>query len=78
MAEIAARGREGFRQLRGLDLARRLEEKRRQHQALQESRDSSAASAARGERLKAARRAVDGEHGTFAEKGVDAHGVIEK
>ena len=73
MAEIAARGGEGLGQLRGFDLPRRLEEQRREHKGFKKA-EVVGRKHARGERLKAARRAVDGEHGAFAEKGVDAHG----
>ena len=72
MAEIAARGGEGFGELRGLDLARRLEKKSREHESFKKA-ETVGRKHARGERLKAARRAVDGEHGALAEKGVDAH-----
>ncbi len=74
MAEIAARSGEGFRQLRWLDLVWRLEKQRGQHQRLEKS-EAVGREHARGERLETARRAIDGEHGTFPEKSVDTHGV---
>jgi hypothetical protein len=58
--------------LRGLDLPRRLKEECREYKSFKEAKTVGREDA-RGERLKATRRAVDGEHGTFAEKGVDAH-----
>jgi len=72
MAEVAASGGKGFGQLRGLDLPRRLKEECREYKSFKEAKTVGREDA-RGERLKATRRAVDGEHGTFAEKGVDAH-----
>lgn len=72
MAEVAARGGESFGQLRRLDLARRLKEERSQNESFKEA-EIVGREDARGERLKAARRAVDSEHWAFAEKGVDAH-----
>jgi hypothetical protein len=47
--------------------------RRREHKSFEKAKTVGGEDA-RGERLKAARRAVDGEHGAFAEKGVDAHG----
>ncbi len=73
MAEVAARCREGFGELRWFDLARRLEEESREDKSFKKTEIVSREDA-RGERLEAAGRAVDGEHGAFAEKGVDAHG----
>ena len=74
VAEVAARGGEGFRQLRGLDLARRLKEESGEDESFKEA-EAVGREDAGGERLKAARRTGDGEHGTFAEKSVDAHGA---
>ena len=73
MAEIAARGREGFGELRGLDLSRRFKEESRKNKSFKKAEIVGGKDAC-GERLKAAGRAVDGEHGAFAEEGVDAHG----
>ena len=73
MAEIAARRGEGLRELRGLDLARRLKEESCKNKSFKEA-EIVGRENARGERLEAAGRTVDGEHGAFAEEGVDAHG----
>ncbi len=73
MAEVAARGGEGFSQLRGFDLARRLKEERGEDESFKKA-ETVGRKDAGGERFKASRRAVDGEHGAFAEKGIDAHG----
>ena len=72
MAEVAARSREGFSELRGLDLARRLKKESRKNKSFKEAKIVGREDA-RGERLEAACCTVDGEHGAFAEKGVDAH-----
>lgn len=72
MAEVAARGGKGFGKLRGLDLARRFKEESRENKSFKKA-ETVGGEDARGEGLKAARRAVDGEHGAFAEEGVDAH-----
>ncbi len=74
MAEVAARSREGFGELRGFDLARRLKEESREDKSFKEA-EIVGREDARGERLEAARCTIDGEHGAFAEEGVDAHGV---
>ena len=74
MAEIAASGREGFGELRGFDLARRLKEESRKNESFKEA-EIVGREDARGECLEAAGRAVDGEHGAFTEKGVDAHNL---
>jgi len=73
MAEIASRGGKGFGELRGLDLARRLKEKSCEDKSFKEA-EIVGREDARGERLEAACCTVDGEHGAFAEEGVDAHG----
>ena len=72
MAEVAARSREGLGELRGFNLARRLKEECSKDKSFKEAEVVSRKDAC-GERLEAARCAVDGEHGAFAEKGVDAH-----
>jgi hypothetical protein len=73
VAEVAARGGEGFGQLRGLDLARRLKEESGEDESFKKA-EAVGREDAGGEGLETPRRAVDGEHGTFAEKSVDAHG----
>jgi len=73
VAEIATRGGEGFGQLRRLDPARRLEEESGEDKSFEEA-ETVGREHARGKRLKAPRRTVDGEHGTFAEESVDTHG----
>lgn len=72
MAEVAARSREGFGELRGLDLARCLKEKSCENESFKEAEIVGGKDAC-GERFEAARRAVDSEHGAFAEEGVNAH-----
>jgi len=73
MAEIAARRGEGLRELRGLDLSRRFKEESREDESFKKT-EIVGGEYARGESLEAARCTVDGEHGAFAEEGVDAHG----
>ena len=73
MAEIAARRGEGLRELRGLDLSRRFKEKSCEDESFKEPKIVGREDA-RGECLEAARRTIDGEHGAFAEEGVDSHG----
>jgi len=58
--------------LRRLDLSRRLEKESSKDKSLKKAEIVGCEDAC-GECLEAAGRAVDGEHGTFAEKGVDAH-----
>jgi len=72
MAEIAARSRKGFSELRRLDLSRRLKEESSKDKSFKEA-EIVGRKNVRGECLEAAGRAVDGEHGAFTEKGVDAH-----
>ncbi len=72
VAQVAARSGKGLRQLRRLDLPRRLKEQRSQHESFKKA-EAIGGEHARRERLKAPRRPVDGEHGAFAEKGVDTH-----
>ena len=56
----------------GLTWPRRLKKERSEHERFKKA-EAVGGKHARGERLKAARGAVDGEHGAFAEEGVDAH-----
>jgi len=56
-----------------LNLAGRLEKESREDKSFKEAKTVGREDA-RGERLKAARRAIDCEHRAFAEEGVDAHG----
>ena len=72
MTEITPRGGESFGELRGLDLARSLKEQSCEYERFKEA-EIIGGKNARCERLEAASRAVDGEHGAFAEKDVDAH-----
>jgi hypothetical protein len=58
--------------LRRLDLARRLEEESGEDQSFKET-EAIGREDARDERIKAARGTVDGKHGAFVEKSVDAH-----
>jgi len=73
MAEIAARRGEGLRELRGLDLSRRFKEESREDESFKKT-EIVGRENARCECLEATRCTVDGEHGAFAEEGVDAHG----
>ena len=74
MAEVAAGGGEGFRELRWLNLAGSLEEKCGEDERLEKA-DVVGGENAGCEGLEAPRGAVDGKHGTFAKEGIDAHVV---
>ena len=73
MAEIAAGGGEGFGQLGRLNLAGRLEKESREDKSFKEAKTVGREDT-RGERLKAARCAINCEHRALAEECVDAHG----
>ena len=72
MAEIAARSGKGFGELRWLDLSRCLKEESCKNKSFKKA-EIVGRKNVRGKCLEAAGSAVDGEHGAFAEKGVDAH-----
>ena len=72
MAQVPASRRESLGQLRRLDRARRLEKESRENKSLEETEIVGGEDAG-GERFKAPRRPVDGEHGALAEEGIDAH-----
>lgn len=76
VAQVAARSGEGPCQLRGFDLTRGLKKERREDKRLEEAEAVGGEHAGR-ERFEASRGAVDREHGTFTQEGVNAHDEAE-